>query len=40
MIEINFSITSDGKLSLPDQSGLGLKLDEEWISYHKVATLD
>ena len=39
-VENEISINSDGKLSLPDQSGLGLKLDEEWISYHKVATLD
>lgn len=32
-------INSDGTLDVPMSPGLGIELDEEWISAHKVATL-
>ena len=34
------SINKNGKLDIPNQSGLGMQLDENWIDFHKVESVE
>jgi len=39
-IEKEIKINQNGKLNLPKNPGLGIDLDEDWISFHKIHVLD
>ena len=39
IIENEIKINSKGRLNLPNKPGLGLTLDEDWIDFHKLETL-
>jgi len=38
-VENEIKINSKGRLNLPNKPGLGLTLDEDWIDFHKLETL-
>ena len=38
-VENEIKINSNGKLNLPQKSGLGICLDEDWIDFHKIRSL-
>ena len=39
-VENEIKINSNGKLNLPQNSGLGVDLDEDWINFHKIRSLE
>ncbi|KAA1292696.1 MAG: hypothetical protein EGP06_04570 [SAR202 cluster bacterium] len=39
-VENEIKINSNGKLSIPQNPGLGVDLDEEWIDFHKLESLE
>ncbi|GIS30173.1 MAG: hypothetical protein Ct9H90mP2_05560 [Dehalococcoidia bacterium] len=39
-LENEITINKNGKLDIPSGPGLGLNIDEEWIKFHTISTLD
>ena len=39
-VENEITININGKLDVPSGPGLGLNIDEEWIKFHTINTLD
>ena len=39
-VENEIKINSNGKLNLPQKPGLGIDLDEDWINFHKIRSLE
>ncbi|MQF85766.1 MAG: hypothetical protein FI730_02235 [SAR202 cluster bacterium] len=39
-VKNEISINKNGKLNIPSGPGLGISLDEDWIQFHKVETLE
>ena len=39
-VENEITINKNGKLDIPSGPGLGLNIDEEWIKFHTISTLD